>query len=446
VADRPKPNVVQIICHDLGTSLGCYGAPISTPNLDFLAREGVLFSDLYAAGVGASPSRGSLSTGCYPHTHGLMGLMPKGWLLDVDRCSPLPELLAEAGYRTHLFGFQHEHVRAERLGYGVIHEVPSYYAGGVTDAFCTWMQGRTSDDQRFFASLGFREAHRLGLNPSHFGRDVYDPEDPDAVVVPDYLPDLAGVREDLASFCGVVKDVDRVVGLVMDALGRSDLARNTLVVFTSDNGPSFMHAKCTLYDAGVRLPLLMRWPEGLPMGATLTGLVSQIDVLPTLLDLLSVPIPDGVQGQSVATQIRTGRPSQRNLVYAEKNYERGFRPMRMARSPDLKYIRKAMPACIYDDVIQELELSATGFRQNRAMFEFYSARRVTEELYDLRADPAELSNLAEDPVWSQQLATLRGALDAHMEATDDPFRATHITGPTDPESYARVRDAARRTA
>jgi len=135
-------------------------------------------------------------------------------------------------------------------------------------------------------------------------------------------------------------------------------------------------------------------------------------------------------------------------VYAEKNHERGYgaimRPMRMVRSPTWKYVRKAMPACIYDDVIQELELSATNFRQNRTMFEFYSARRVTEELYDLRADPNELVNLAEDPACCAPLAKMRDALEAHMQATNDPFSATKIGGPTDPESYARVRDAGRR--
>ncbi len=445
MATLPKPNVVQIICHDLGLCLGCYGTPIATPNLDRLAREGVLFSELYAAGVGASPSRGSLLTGCYPHTHGLMGLMPKGWMLDVDRCPPLPRLLTAGGYATHLFGFQHEHVAPERLGYAHVHAVPTYFAEGVGEAFVTWVRDRREGGIRFFASLGVHEAHRLDLNPSHFRRDTYTPEEAADIVVPGYLPDLPGVREDLAHFYGAVKHLDFVVGRILEALDQAGLSEDTLLLFTSDNGPSFMHAKCTLYEAGVRLPLLVRWPAALPAGGRVAGLVSQVDVLPTLLDLLSLPIPQDVQGHSMAAQVRGGGISARTTVYAEKNYERGgFRPMRMVRSPKWKYIRKAMPACIYDDVIQELELSATNFRQSRAVFEFYSARRVTEELYDLQSDSNELHNLAEDAAWQEPLSTMRDALDAHLQTTADAFGGIRIAGPTDPESYARVRDAGRR--
>ena len=113
-----RPNVILITPHDLGDFLGCYGTPVSTPNLDAMAAEGIIFAQHFSTGTVCSPSRGSITTGCYPHTHGLMGLVHRGWALDVGKCPPLARQLHDAGYQTHLFGFQHEHYDPTRLGYG----------------------------------------------------------------------------------------------------------------------------------------------------------------------------------------------------------------------------------------------------------------------------------------------------------------------------------------
>ncbi len=129
----------------------------------------------------------------------------------------------------------------------------------------------------------------------------------------------------------------------------------------------------------------------------MAGLVSQVDVLPTLLDLLDLPASEAAQGHSVTALLRDGGPGRRETVFAERNYDPRLQPTRMARNTRWKYVRKASAHCIYDEVIQELELAGTNFRQAREIFEFYSARRVMEELYDLEADPSELHNLAEDP-------------------------------------------------
>ncbi len=93
-----RPNIIVITCHDLGDYLGCYGTPVHTPNLDRLAAQGVLLDNHFASASVCSPARGSLWTGCYPHTHGLMGLVPRGWEMDVERCPALPTLLKDVGY------------------------------------------------------------------------------------------------------------------------------------------------------------------------------------------------------------------------------------------------------------------------------------------------------------------------------------------------------------
>jgi len=423
-----QPNVVVITCHDLGDYLGCYGTPVPTPHIDRLAAEGGLFLNHFSTSSVCSPARGAIVTGCYPHTHGLMGLVHRGWELDVEACPPLPVLLGEAGYETRLFGFQHEHWDPSRLGYQHVHRGMSSHCDHVAPVFTEWVRQRAGGDAPFLAAIGWAETHRMGLHPSGFQRDAYEPADPAGVEVRPYLPDLPEMRADLADFYGAIKLVDRCVGDILAALDDVGLGDDTLVVFTTDHGASFMHSKATLYDGGTKVALAMRWPNGMEAGVRCEHLTSHVDILPTLFDLIGLPIPDHVQGRSMAQMCREGALDKpRRHVFAEKNYTNYYDPTRMARSRRLKYLRKGLRTCIFDFIIPELELCTCGFRQNRAVFDFYSARRTTEEFYDLARDPGELHNLLGDPHYQGAVAELRAALDTHLEATDDPFR--HLRSP-----------------
>jgi len=440
VSTASRPNLLLIIPHDLGTTLGCLGSTARTPHSDALASEGALFAELHAAGVISSPGRASLMTGCYPHTHRLLGPLPRGFLLDAERTPPLPRLLAEAGYETHLFGYQHEHVRADALGYAVEHALPTYHAEDAAGAFAAWLAGRGAGGPPWLAVLSPWEAHRLGLNPSGYEYAAYAPPDPASVTLPAYLPDLAAVRQEWAGYLGAVEHLDRAVGTAIAALRSAGALEDTLVALTTDAGPSAMHAKSTLYGGGTRLALVLRCPGLVPAGVRVAGLASQVDVLPTLLDLLGLPTPAHVEGRSMAGAASGRAAAARDAVYAERNYEPRLQPSRMARTTDWLYIRRASAHCIYDEVPQELELAASNFRSLRPMFTFYSARRVREELYDLRTDPAELHNLAEDPSYQAPLARMRSCLDAHLAASHDPFREIRLATPEDPDAYVRVRD------
>jgi len=434
-----RPNVVFITCHDLGDYLGCYGTPLTTPNLDELADQGVLFENHFSTGTVCSPSRGSIITGCYPHTNGLMGLVHRGWALDVDRCSPLAALLGRAGYETHLFGFQHEHWEPRRLGYDHVHKGKSLFCEDVASVFQQWLAGRKLQGRPFLAAIGFSETHRLGMDPSHFKRDLYEPADPSHVEVRPYLPDIPQVREDLADFYGMVEFMDKTVGRMLDALTEAGLADDTLVIFTSDHGASFMHSKATLYDGGTKVALIARCPGVLPRGVRCKALTSHVDVVPTILDLLDLPVPEQVEGESLAS-IREGTIStERQYVYAEKNYTNYYDPARMIRSGSFKYIRKGLRTCIFDFIIPELELCSSGFRRNRSVFEFYPIRRCREELYDLASDPGEMNNVADDPKYGRTMAELRAALDEHLEATGDPFKDLRNDLLMPEDVYAAVR-------
>ena len=417
------PNVLVITLHDLGDYLPCYGTPVHAPNIDGIAREGVVFENHFSVGTVCSPSRGSLTTGCYPHTHGLMGLVHRGWELDVDRCPPLARLLGDAGYETHLFGFQHEHWDTKRLGYDGVHEGESHWAEHVTPLVTEWLANRGESDQPFFASVGFAEVHRVDwTRPSTFKRDVYTLADPAKTVVRPYLPDLPEVREDIAWFYGAITFADDKVGEILKALNAAGLRENTVVVFTTDHGASFMHSKATLYDGGTKVAMLMQWPGCLPAGGRVRSLTSHVDFLPTLFELIDVPVPEHVEGRSMASLVQGKHGEPREYVFAEKNMTNYFDPSRMARSDTHKYIHKGVRSCIFDFAIPEIEALSWNFRANAATFGFYSARRTTEELYDLRSDPAELNNLAEDPACQRRLDEMRAALDAHLKATEDPFK------------------------
>jgi N-sulfoglucosamine sulfohydrolase len=428
-----KPNILIIHCHDLGDYLGCYGTPVETPNLNMLAEEGMLFDNHFSPAAVCSPSRGSLWTGCYPHTHGLMGLVPRGWEIDVDSCPPLTTILQNNGYQTHLFGLQHEHWDPYRLGYDKVHPVKSDYCEVVTEAVVGWLEGAEPKEKPFLASVGFFDPHRIGLAsqgfseellgslPSHFKREIYESADPVEIEVRPYLPDIPAQRQELADFYGAVKLVDRMVGFILQALKKSGLARETMVIFTTDHGASFLHSKGTLYDGGVKVALIMRWPGSIPAGCRIDSLTSHVDFVPSILEWLGISVPDHIQGNSLV-ELFTGRESGgREYVFGERNYTQYFDPSRMVRSRDFKYIRNGLRKSIFDFVITEIELSSASFRNNAEVFDFYSSRRVTEELYDLRSDPAEMHNLAGDERYRKIEEEMKSALDEHLQATRDPF-------------------------
>jgi len=265
-----RPNVLFIICHDLGTQLGCYGDPsLRTTNLDSLTETGVRFDNYFCTTPLCSPSRGSILTGRYPHSNGLNGLTHRGFSLNPDeRC--LPELLAEAGYDTLLFGFQHEASDPRRLGYRWVSErgEPARCAL-ITPKVAEFLRGYAGGARQpdaggreapFLAMVGFSEVHR------DFKHECYQPDDPAKVFLPPYLTDTPEVREDFADFHGLIHAADASVGDLLQTLAETGLAEDTWVIFTTDHGVPFPRAKSTLYDPGIRTALIMRWPAGFAGG------------------------------------------------------------------------------------------------------------------------------------------------------------------------------------
>jgi arylsulfatase A-like enzyme len=375
--------------HDLGRQLGVYGHPeVSSPRLDQLAADGILFTRAHATAPLCSPSRGSLFTGRYPHTNGLVGLAHHGWEYRAG-VRTLPNLLSESGWYTALFGMQHETSYPSRLGYDEF---------DVSNSYCDYVVARAQEwltesapiiaGQPFLLTAGFFETHRP------YPRERYAPADTATVDVPDYLPDTPEVRRDLAEFYGAIATADSAVGLMLDTLAETGLDATTWVVFMTDHGPAFPRAKSTLYDAGTGIAMIIRPPRGRTIAPRVYDeLFSGVDLVPTLLDLLGVDQPAGVDGMSHARNL-FGSIDEiipiRDRVFTEKTYHDSFDPIRAIRTKEYSYIENYGQRPVLDlpwDIVE----SPSG----QVVAPFVTAPRQTHELYDLLEDPAELNNLLE---------------------------------------------------
>jgi arylsulfatase A-like enzyme len=439
-----SPNVLLIHCHDLGRHLGCYGADLETPHIDGLAAEGLRFDEYFCTAPQCSPSRGSIMTGKHPQRNGLLGLTNVGgWEIPRGETT-LPMCFNDSGYETHLFGIQHE-VRenpGERLGYDTVHE-GSNRALEVADRFAEALEEMTTLDAPFFASAGFFEPHRT-YRQDYIDDEAYAARDPDDVDLPAFLEDRPGIREDVADVRTMIEETtDRAVGEMREALQSAGIEDETLIVFTTDHGLAMPGAKGTLYDPGIGTALVMRHPDLVPQGETDDHLLSNVDLLPTLMDLIGGESPDDLDGRSFASLLRDEDYEPREEIFAGMTWHDAYVPTRGIRTDRFKYVRNY-------SILPRVYLPADVFRGKAGMemaHDYYTVNRPQEELYDLEIDPNEEHNLIEGGLYergtepdvpyeySRVLETLRERLDEWQAATDDPIVDGHVAPPESPDRF-----------
>jgi N-sulfoglucosamine sulfohydrolase len=281
-----------------------------------------------------------------------------------------------------------------------------------------FLAGRTGD-RPLYMETNFFEPHR----PFDYGGVAPDREK--GLQIPAWLPDNQAVREELAGLQGAIRKADAGVGRLLAAVEQAGLAENTWVVFTADHGLALPRAKTTLYDAGIETALLMRWPAGgITGGRVYPELISNVDILPTLLEVAGVPAPANVQGRSFLPLLQ-GRPcTPRTAVFAEKTYHELYDPQRCIRTDRHKLIAHfevASRAYASTDITDGLtyKTMANDLAKERSML----------ELYDLQQDPAEQQNLAHDAANAALVADLGRQLRAWMHETQDPLLAGPIPSP-----------------
>jgi arylsulfatase A-like enzyme len=423
-------NVLFLTCHDLGRHLGCYGrSTVSSPALDALAASGAMLTNAFCTAPQCSPSRASLHTGRYPHATGVMGLAhaPFDWRLAPDE-RHLAQILKEHGYATGLVGMQHLIARgqAEELGYERVRPVTP--ARAVAANAVALLSELAAADRPFYLEVGFEEPHR----PYDFGGAT--PDDSRGVAVPPYLPAGPEARRDIAAFQGAIRALDDGVGLLMDGVRALGLDERTWVVFTADHGAALPRAKGTLYDPGLEVALLMRWPTGgLVGGRAHHELLSNVDVVPTLLDGLDLPLPANLQGRSFWPLLRDAPFEPRAEIFAEKTFHTSYEPMRAVRTATHKYIVNFeistavdVPADVRESPIYPLMLPAFGRVRDHT------------ELYDLTSDPFEQTNLTGHPNLTKVEADLRTRLRRWMRETDDPLLRGPVVSPYYREALRRL--------
>ena len=392
-------DVVVMTTHDIGRHLHCYGASsVASPRLDALAAQGAIFTRAFCTAPQCSPSRASLATGRYPHNNGVLGLAHPGfdWELDVPHAA---SVFTGAGFEAHLFGGQHVTLHPDSLGFTTISREPSVEA----------IEELLRRDTRLYIEINFDETHRPYPEPPINA----------TVEVPAFLPDIPEARSELAALQLAIERMDAAAGRILDALDSAGRAANAVVVFTTDHGLAMPRAKCTLYDPGLEVALLMRWPQGELRGVR-QEMVSNIDVLPTLLEAARIEIPSSVQGHSLL-----GNTAGREAIFAEKTFHSYYDPMRCVRTETHKLIRNFETAFAVE-VPGDIQAGAT-FRADPSRYS--TDRPHIVELYDLAADPLENTNLAGRADVRDIEHTLSEQLWTWMRDTDDPLLEGPIASP-----------------
>ena len=481
-----RPNIVMIHCHDIGRHLGCYGRGLETPNIDKLAAGGVRFDRYFGTAPFCAPSRCSRMTGLYPANHGAMGSTGLGWRIRTG-IRTLPMYMNEAGYDTHLFGLQHEALDPGTLGYRhVEHGMPNGtpIALDVLPKVQNFLREYDPSGRPFYVDVGFLEVHALApvggykgwqgtelphqfkpryVGPSdqtdYHGQVVLRVENPsmtyfreytpDEVMPLPYLPDRPGIRTDLADLSSwITCVVDVVVGRILDTLREQALEDNTVVIFTTDHGIEMPRAKGTLYDSGIENAFIMRYPARLEAGATSSGLLSNVDLLPTLVELVGGVVPEHIDGRSFLPLLEGREYQPRESIYAENTWHGWYIPMRAMRTERFKYIRN------FDARQSLLSLQSRSARE--VLVDVSHDFKPIEELYDLERDPHEQNNLASarglfsfasrrgrfgdyapgNPEYADVLLALRRQLRDHMEDSNDPL----LNGPVPHPGFKHLWD------
>ena len=405
-----NPNILILCTHDSGRFFGCYGVEtVSSTNIDRLASEGVLLDQFTAASPICSPSRGAMMTGTWPQENGLLGLTHHGFRFKTG-VRHAADLFRKANYETTLFHFQHVAERQDwsALGY------EQYLSPSRDEEFlrypdmaipapvlghdvAKWLRGRESD-RPFFAHVNFNETH----TPFDFGG--VDPDRCRGVTVPPWIRHDTEAEKHFSMLQGAVSSLDKGVGQIMEALDQAGLRDNTLVVFTTDHGLEGARDKWTVYESGIGIAGVVRFPAaGIGGGRRVATPLSNVDLLPTLLELAGLKVPEYLSGESFAPLL-SGQPGgTKNRPVFSIYHNGGSRSVRVG---DWKLIRNLL-AEPYQEAAP-VTLGGTGIRHPR----------LPAELYFLADDPSETNNLAErHPNRVRELSSLLGEW---MRATGDP--------------------------
>ncbi|QDU97134.1 sulfatase family protein [Lignipirellula cremea] len=426
-----KPNILWITIEDWSPDLSCYGVKgLQTPHVDKLAAEGIRYETAFTTSPVCSTSRSAMMTGFYQnyiganqHRENAKKPLPYG-------IKPIPHLFAEAGYFTALMSNKTD-----------VNFVPNskseLFQGG------DWSERK--DGQPFFARITFGGTHRA------WNRDPQRPIDIADVELPPYYPDTPFVRRDWANGLEQMQLVDRQIGELLKRLEDEGLADNTLVFFIGDHGRCHIRGKQFLYDGGIRIPMIVRWPGKIAPGQVSRELVMSIDICATILEAAGIRAPVPLHGKSLFSQ----EVKERKYVFAARDkMDETHDAMRAIRSRDYKLILNLMPErawCQYNrykeasyPVLAEMNVLNLQGKLTPAQAAFFAPSKPRIELFDLQQDPYEVNNVAESAEYAavreellQELETWRRDV-IKDQGVSKAFRALDVYPATNPADSVDV--------
>ena len=470
-----RPNIVLFVTDDESPIAGCYGSPlIQTPHLDALAADGTRFTEAYATTASCSASRSVILTGLHNHANGQYGHTHDYHKFETfTSCAALslPQQLKALGYRTAHIGKLHVapesvyHFDTYLHGQGGGHNSPEWVKS------CQPLFEEKSDAP-FFLCFWTHDPHRSGdvvesapeeLKPNRFGNPppgkqygktaevTYDPAE---VVVPEWLPDTIECRREIAQYYQSCTRTDKALGALVAALKKAGQYENTMIIFTADHGMAFPGAKTTVYEAGLKVPFVVRMPGVESTGVANDAMISHTDITPSLLDaaggydaekrapkkLLPVPKPGVGEKPGMKFHQYHGRSW---LGLLGKEHGEGwdevtashtfheiqmYYPMRAVRDRRFKLIWNIASPLPYPFASDLWAASTWQAQFRKGKDANYGNRSVDSyihrpafELYNLEADPSESRNLADNPEFAAKLETMKKRLKEEQKRTQDPW-------------------------
>jgi N-sulfoglucosamine sulfohydrolase len=415
-----RPNIIWVITEDISPELGCYGYEgVQTPNLDAFAKQAVRYTNTFVTGTVCSISRSALITGMYQTSigaHNHRSHQDDGYILPAP-VKPITDYLQDAGYYRVLAELTPNGMKkTTHLDFNF--SWPNKYFDGDH-----WNQRK--EGQPFFAELHISVTHR----GPHWKTAVqqHQPQiDAAKVKLPPYYPDHPVAREDWATYLESIQLMDAYVGNFLKRLDQEGLSKNTVVMFFSDHGRCHVRDKQFLYEGGMRIPFLVRWPGHLRGGGTDDQLVSSIDISASTLKMAGIRPPAYMEGRPI---IGGGGRKRDYIIAAKDRMDETVDKMRAVRTKRFKYIKNYYPDRPYmqPNKYKETEYPVWNLiKQLNAEHKLTAAQALfaapvkpAEELYDIQTDPDELHNLARLPQHKKTLMHMRSILSRWIRETGD---------------------------
>jgi N-sulfoglucosamine sulfohydrolase len=446
-------NVVLFTVDDMNWDTpGCFGGPVEvTPTIDAFAAEGTRFTNGHVTIAVCQPSRSVMMTGRYPHRSGALGFMAIN-----DDVPVLTDPLHEAGYRCGIIGKLTHVAPVERMRWDHAVDMEELHQGRDPVRYAEEIRRFIGDSvaagRPFFLMANAHDPHRP-FHGSPSEAETYTEEQLERIAepshvfkegdwpVPGFLPDLEEIRIEVAEYLSSSRRADDVFAAMLAELDAAGVTDDTLVIFLSDNGMAFPYAKTNCYLHSTKTPWIVRWPGRVSAGAVDdTHFVEGIDITPTILDALGLPVPDGVDGRSHLSVLEGSPQDGRDqivTVFHENAFAAGLRWNGEDPSPaqfEMRCVQDARWGYIWNAwsdgekrFFNESQFGRTWVAMQAAAeddtdiakrTEFYE-HRDPEELYDFAADPDALVNLIDDESAADVLAERRTELHAWMRRTDD---------------------------